>query len=243
MILADDTQRRVCIDNNWSAFTKAFRYPNCNDTILSAANTNITVVRMWNFGKSTPFEDWRRLFASQNQSIIASEGNSEHYLRRPSLFSFQPTPALQALLPQSFPNCVVHLRHPDNSRDYRRGVDPATLKVISQTLSKDCFLITNHQEWYQSLNFTQSYYYNNNDTTISRPHQMATSEDLTLWRDWYTIYKAKRVYHTESGFSESAVHASGAEAYKILGVHDSSNDTLILEADYRLGMPVPTKWP
>ena len=50
-------------------------------------------------------------------------------------------------------------------------------------------------------------------------YQFNPIKKLALWSDWYTIYKAKKVYHTESGFSESACHASGISGrrFKILG--------------------------
>mmetsp|Transcript_2886 Transcript_2886/g.6209 ORF Transcript_2886/g.6209 Transcript_2886/m.6209 type:complete len:120 (-) Transcript_2886:691-1050(-) len=50
---------------------------------------------------------------------------------------------------------------------------------------------------------------------------------LELWSDWYTIYKAEQVYHTASGFSESATHASGAIDRMILGNNNSDGSLLL----------------
>lgn len=49
------------------------------------------------------------------------------------------------------------------------------------------------------------------------------------WSDWYTIYRASKVYHTASGFSESATGMSGASSQMILGTSDG---TLQLECDF-----------
>ena len=40
---------------------------------------------------------------------------------------------------------------------------------------------------------------------------------LELWGDWYTIIRAKEVYHTASDFSQSAVHWTGTESRIIMG--------------------------
>ena len=56
----------------------------------------------------------------------------------------------------------------------------------------------------------------------SRPHRVK-------WSDWYTIYRATKVYHTASGFSESATGMSGAFSQMIMGTSEGS---LQLECDF-----------
>lgn len=48
-------------------------------------------------------------------------------------------------------------------------------------------------------------------------------QTLQLWADWWTIYKAKTVYHTHSDFSASAARWSGTTAsYEIEGLDDQN---------------------
>ena len=58
-------------------------------------------------------------------------------------------------------------------------------------------------------------------TTNTTTGTTETAEDianLQLFADWYTVLQAKRVYHTHSDFSQSAIHWNDIESYTIRGV-------------------------
>ncbi len=166
---------------------------------------------------------------------------------------YRPKAALIELLPwQDPPHTVVHLRQADSALDPRKGLDPLSLQLLGETLPRETtFLVTNRVEWYDyfakefgwihpswqevkhsalgiswgqrdgvdkppppQLQLQQQY----------TPHQQA----LQMWCDWYTILMAKRVYHTHSDFSLSAIHWMNiADAKTIQGV-DSEHHTLQL---------------
>ncbi|CAB9507480.1 expressed unknown protein [Seminavis robusta] len=66
-----------------------------------------------------------------------------------------------------------------------------------------------------------------NDRKLYGAHEtpQAQLENLQLWADWYTLLHAKRVFHTVSDFSTSAVHWMGTTAKK----DDGTIESYILE--------------
>ena len=228
--MAHDFDRIVCVE--WKAFREAFNPPHqdlCNNLHYGTKNTQ--KVLFWNFGKSMPVDKRRELFAS-NAKIISFEGNS---LRdqpiTPAIYEtvLLPTARLNATIPwREPPECVVHLRKGDSGSDKRKGLDEGTL----QTLEKEkelvgCYLISNNFQWYKRFDMNAGWGHPPWDSV--RPHQSSTSTQMELWSDWYTIYRARKVYHTGSRFSESARHASGSISQMILG---NAKGSLLLKADF-----------
>jgi hypothetical protein len=131
------------------------------------------------------------------------------------------------------PSTVVHLRQADNEQnDHRAGLDSATLAALGATLPSggEIFLVTNQVDFYGyfETNFGWSHppwtgIRHSAISTVqwtagvkqeqhpSAPRKVDTTtttnyrdQRLQLWADWWTIYKARTVYHTHSDFSASA---------------------------------------
>lgn len=193
---------------------------------------------------------------------------------------YEPTDALQLILPwkgRPPPRIVVHLRMGDSGADPRKGLDGETMECLGKSLPKDTFLVTNNVDWYDS--FSAKYGWSNPGWTgvkhsaISKtwgegalssqrqakvlPDEISSmgSEDvsfLQLYADWYTLLRAKKVYHTVSDFSSSAVHWKGMESKIIMGVakpgeiesekgYNACELELIEEAWRRDGTDLPLK--
>jgi hypothetical protein len=136
--------------------------------------------------------------------------------------------------PLAPPQTVVHLRSPDSSDqhgDQRLGLDEASLRALGDTLPKgrDTFLVTNRVAYYQQ--FADCCQWSHPpwqgivhsalgkawgtlkgantkiaNSAVQRMPVVATSQNIQLWADWYTILTARTVYHTHSDFSVSAIH-------------------------------------
>jgi hypothetical protein len=170
----------------------------------------------------------------------SSESHSKNVLVLPDLQTYyRPRPELLEILPWTKvpPSTVVHLRQPDDPNlDPRDGLDRDTLQALGQTLpsSSSTFLVTNQVSFYDYFETTFGWSHppwngvhhsakdevkwGRQDGTllslVSKQQQL-----LELWSDWWTLYRADRVYHTHSDFSLSAVHWSGKkESYIIRGV-------------------------
>ena len=123
--------------------------------------------------------------------------------------SYEPTEKLRETLPfKDHPECVVHLRKPDAANDARRGLDDETLDALGRELGI-CYLITNNVAWYKRF---EAIGWGNPHWTKVGHSAVGSKGDgvLQMWSDWYTIALAKRVVHTPSGFSESALRLSGS---------------------------------
>ncbi|CAB9531212.1 expressed unknown protein [Seminavis robusta] len=57
-------------------------------------------------------------------------------------------------------------------------------------------------------------------------------EILQLWADWYTLLKAKSVYHTFSDFSLSAVHWQGTWSRTFDGIDEETGNLILLEENW-----------
>ena len=188
---------------------------------------------------------------------------------------YQPTEALLDALPyKEFPTTVVHLRLEDGILDARPGLDDTTLNTLGRVLpsNSSTFLVTNNVGWYNF--FGEKYGWSHPPWTsvqhsalgeiqwgaqtqrhwrqqqhAGKNHDAFTSilpsPTLQMWTDWYTILKARQVYHTLSDFSLSAIrwnhiHNSGYTIRGTLSINDgesSNNSTqllpkLFLQPDY-----------
>ena len=170
---------------------------------------------------------------------------------------YRPTKALLDLLPwKDPPHTVVHLRHGDNADDNRAGLDNTTLLALGNSLPSDTFLVTNWVEWFEF--FKKNYGWRNANWISVRhsalpglkwssrhsetEHQKVNptlrerqraEQSLQMWSDWYTMIMAKKVLHTHSDFSLSAIHWMGTESKTIRGVL-SNNSLLLVDECWRL---------
>ena len=168
---------------------------------------------------------------------------------------------------QHIPSTVVHLRMEDGRSDPRQGLDPLSLDTLGALLSKDAssstdrpYLVTNHVAWFDF--FGTKYGFDHPEYEIvthsatrakwgdrkesrkgfgqyPETKQAKELQILQLWRDWLALLLAKKVYHTHSDFSLSAIHWMGSDepdqqgditwSRTIMGV--SSNKELILERE------------
>lgn len=136
--------------------------------------------------------------------------------------------------PESPPTTVVHLREPDGSSDYRKGLDPESLKALGEALPSDTYLVTNRVEWYDYFEsnfhwqhpgwnsvehsaFGQSWGWRNNP---KRSPNKTISQTLQMWADWYVMLTAEKVYHTHSDFSVSAIHWMNLDSLSLQGMEN-----------------------
>ena len=171
---------------------------------------------------------------------------------------YRPTAALQetwtrAVWPAATATApVVHLRAPDDDKDHRRGLDLATCRALGEhlrshhypnrTTTTTPFLVTNQVDYYTW--FQEHYGWAHPSWTGVRhsalPNVQWTKSSKTnnrsegilqLWTDWWTLYRAKVIYHTHSDFSRSAARWSQCqESYTIGGIEGRSG-TLLLTKD------------
>lgn len=130
--------------------------------------------------------------------------------------------------PSQPPQTVVHLRLADGSQDPRAGLDEATFQALGALLPRNTtWLVTNHVPWFDY--FAQHYGWQHpqwHKVTHSagldtqnwgeRRHRKSShhklsndgtkQQELQVWMDWFTVLRAKTVYHTHSDFSISAIH-------------------------------------
>ena len=182
---------------------------------------------------------------------------------------YEPTTALLDALPYTeFPATVVHLRLEDGILDARPGLEDTTLNTLGRVLpsNSSTFLVTNNVGWYNF--FGEQYGWSHPPWTSvqhsalgqiqwgaqtqqqwrqqqldANSHNFTSilpSQILQMWSDWYTILKARQVYHTLSDFSLSAirwnhVHNSGYTIRGTLPIDDGksyNNSTQLLPELY-----------
>jgi hypothetical protein len=130
------------------------------------------------------------------------------------------------------PQVVVHLRAADTWSDKRRGLDDNTLVKLGEALPVNTFLVTNKVAWYQF--FSERFGWTNPGWGVVRhsaiknivwganpKEDKKVPQNLQLWSDWYTILKAKKVWHTHSDFSLSAIHWMNIDSKTIQGVDEN----------------------
>lgn len=156
-------------------------------------------------------------------------GDYLHRYYRPTRALLQIVPWAEEMQP---PRTVVHLRQADGELDTRLGLDDATLKALGEVLpsslrQKDpVFLVSNRVDWYfffgehygwlhppwaQVKHSALHIAWGNPRRADADSSSLSSSvssnkdeQDLQLWADWYTLARAKNIYHTHSDFSKSA---------------------------------------
>lgn len=191
---------------------------------------------IWNFISSRVDECKMKGILSKEENIVVGySGNTypgwrsdippnffhQHYRAKSELLNMLPYTNDKA------PSVVVHLRSPDNSGDKNRGLDEESLKTLGNLLpGNETYLVTNRPDWYHRFHDCCGWSYDTNwvdkpiehvalelswrpDGTRSKEKghtTSASSQNLKLWSDWYTILNAKTIYHSPSDFSRSAIH-------------------------------------
>jgi hypothetical protein len=141
---------------------------------------------------------------------------------------YRPRQQLLDAMPWTIPpETVVHLRAPDPIGDRRQGLDDMTLRILGESLPHETFLVTNLVDWYDLFEKKYGWAHpeweeishsavaitwgSRNVTNHSNRKNLSglsieDQKSLSMFCDWYTISQAKRVVHTHSDFSLSAIH-------------------------------------
>lgn len=208
-------ESKRCLIVQWPSFAHTF---SSERRCFHDLNGTGARVDYWNFGYSDSAAHFRSVIESSVDDVRMS-GNEYPNFTWPlvpngtfhELFEPRFTDAIETV------DILFHVRVGDSSRDRRAG-DKQWIKL--QDLFPNATLIINSERLYK-------------DTTWRRPthhkqevsfHKLASTIDSSTWFDWYMILKAKRVIHSPSSFSESAVRWSGA-------AHSRLADESILEHD------------
>jgi hypothetical protein len=261
-LLGEEFGRTVCVSPDFDDFLLAFQpldrrvKTHCARLFKmleeSGDENHVQEVKLVNFMPDPNECKLKDILASEDM-VVQMVGNTypkwchvpENYFDR----FYLPTEYLLRILPyDDYPHTVVHLRAPDGRGDTTRlGLDSNSLSQLGNRLPSDTFLVTNNVEWYTL--FENKYGWNHAKWSRVRHTALGISwggnaqdetidprtESLQLWSDWYTILKAKMVYHTVSDFSASAVHWMNSPSKIIHGLDDDGMLNLIDESWRREG--------
>jgi hypothetical protein len=202
--------------------------------------------------------------ANSTIKVIEYQGNT--YPRWPhvkdSNFFFRHYRARQALLDilpydyrhQSPPSTVVHLRAPDvYGNDHRQGLDEDSLLALGAELPRGnaTFLVTNNVKWFKHFEENYGWSHSNWSSVVHSSFNISweagvvtylpppTDQNLQLWADWYILLRAKKVYHTNSDFSNSAVHWMSIDAFVIEGFNTTSRRLMVQREAWLLSGEMP----
>ena len=221
-LLAEEFGRILCVSTEYTDFLMAFQPINAAvvrscagfPTVEPEVNVSLELLNFFRAPNECKLVD----ILNSSIPVLYFTGNT--YPRWPAVpknFFFKyyrPTQALLSTLPWGTepPHTVVHLRKGDDKNDERKGLDDETLDALGEMLPSDTFLITNEVQWFKR--FEKKYSWRNSGwQTVHHSATIADSIEvdvirntLQLWSDWYTVLNAKRVLHTHSDFSISAIH-------------------------------------
>jgi hypothetical protein len=224
----------------------------CSQILKTTSMYHRDAVSCWNFGTGCEKSCWHsggqcEIVLGSTAEIVWFDGNEYPEDIFPALsgglFStlYTPTSALKQKLvwkTQTPPKTVVHLREGDDASDVRKGLDASTLRELYEHLPSDTFIITNSFRIHQHYKTTSWDSYE----LDTRQKHTAVSNDVSIsmiaWRDWYTIFIAESVYHTQSAFSESALRCSGSKSKRITGKFDSGGNMVMEDETWHQKIPV-----
>lgn len=254
-LLGMEFNRVVCVAPNYTSFLQAFEpvlpqaIQECHTLKL---NPKPDLIPLINY-HSAPDECVLTTELSSDNQIVYIVGNTypgwrevpDNYFTR----FYKPTPTLKSILPWSEPpSTVVHLRKGDRPTDPREGLDTKTLKALGKALPSDTFLVANNVNWFDFFSEKYGWRHPNwravrhsafrsfmgwgNRGELTKEDESAEAQDLQMWSDWYSILCAKKVWHTHSDFSLSAIHWMNVESKTITGV-DESGDLQLIDESWR----------
>lgn len=265
-LLGDEFDRVVCVTPTYKSFHDTFQpvLPQAvQDCPTLQLNPKPKLLSLINY-HSDPDECVLKDELSSDKKIVYIVGNTyprwrevpDNYFTR----FYKPRPSLQSMLPWSEPpSTVVHLRKGDRENtDPRAGLDTKTLKALGEALPSDTFLVANNVNWFDF--FDEKYGWRHPEWRavqhsafrsfmswgsrgeLTEKDYSPKLQDLQMWSDWYTILSAKKVWHTHSDFSLSAIHWMNIESKTITGVdHESGELKLIDESWRRESLSLPLK--
>uniref|UniRef100_A0A7S1YT38 Uncharacterized protein n=1 Tax=Trieres chinensis TaxID=1514140 RepID=A0A7S1YT38_TRICV len=247
-LLALEYGRVVCVSKGWHDFWYAFRQRDYTKECkaLQSGRKKYPEVRLWNYESSGVSECELHDRLGSNESVLEFNGNTYPKWRKvpPDFFDqyYEATDDLLSKIPESvgLPDVVVHLRKGDNNGDHRKGLDVKSLEALGNTLPPSSHLVTNNVQWYEYFGEKfgwSNYGWHEVVHSIKRNHHSDDRKNqiLELWVDWYSILRAKEVYHTASDFSQSAIHWMNINSKIIMGVTGEGKLSLIDEAWRRDG--------
>lgn len=253
-LLGEEFNRIVCVTPTYKPFHVAFEsvHPqaiqDCPSLKLQRKPKLISLIN-YNYG---PDECKLKEELSSEKQIVYIVGNS--YPRWPTVpdnyftHFFKPTATLKNALPWTKPpSTVVHLRKADrDASDPRLGLDTKTLQALGKALPSNTFLVTNNVNWFDYFSgkfqwthpnwravrhnaFKSFLWGQRGKDDLSDKDRSDQAQDLQMWSDWYSILCAKRVWHTHSDFSLSAIHWMNVESKTIMGVDEAGELKLLDE--------------
>ncbi len=267
-MLASEFNRTVCLD--YPSFQKAFAYLSLSQHQLCQTIQQTHPPQERNTLKRNNYDtsgfssecSLKERLQSNEESVLYFTGNTYPRWPNPVQYDdsdnfhhfYHPTADLLQYLPWTeAPHTVVHLRQADGDLDARPGLDHDTLLVLGQALSNGVFLVTNRVAWYD---FFQQFGWSHPPWShvqhsglhlvwgnMGSPSRW-NDQDLQLWADWYTLLRAKTIYHTPSDFSKSAARWNrDSISWTILGTRNVSDNESKLDlqldfADDRGVMPL-----
>jgi hypothetical protein len=229
--------RRVCV--HWTDFNAAFRRKKEDESCKLPAS--MAEVHSWNFGESSTYAQMNETIGGDKMDVLFN-GNDWPERQWPvkEMDSFltkhyKPSEELAKILPEGCrkdleaDTCgydkVLHLRMGDEYKD-RRGIFscPNAYDILNKAFQmKEYVVLTDKKEVTRGLGLQQH---------VPAFH----SEGLDTWADWVKVLTArKRVFHTPSSFSESALRVNprkdSLEAGRIMDKCDKSGVRVLLNTE------------
>jgi len=266
-LFGEEFNRIVCVEKSYIEFHTAFEpvHPWAAEKCPDLPDRRQKDIQIINYQPPPP-ECWLKEYLASDKRIIYYVGNT--YPRWPVIpdnfffTHYRARPELLKILPfDKPPETVVHLRAPDSHYDERKGLDTDALKALGRELPHDTYLVTNRIAWYDEFekefgwrhpNWDEVahsafrwqswgqkedkdvFYATRRNTTMDRETQ-----NLQMWADWYTILSAKRVYHTHSDFSISAIHWQNIESKTLMGYNNETKKLELVDESWRVDGETP----
>lgn len=251
-LLGEEFNRVVCVTPTYEPFHMAFEpvHPQeVQDCPTLKLNPKPKLLTLINYN-AAPDECKLKQELSSDKQIIYIVGNTyPRYRSVPDKYFsqfYKPTITLKNMLPwKEPPTTVVHLRKADREAvDGRAGLDTKTLTALGEALPSDTFLVTNNVNWFDY--FADKFQWSHPNwrgvqhsafrnflwgqrAELTEKDRSEQAQHLQMFSDWYSILCAKRVWHTHSDFSLSAIHWMNIESKTIMGVDENGTLKLVDE--------------
>jgi len=260
-LLGDEFGRIVCVSPEFASFHAAFEpqqsaaTDDCPTILLHSVPTKENSIRLVNY-ETAPNECALQEILRAGPNVLFLVANT--YPRWPKIppnffFRFyRPKPTLLEILPYNAdeqpPEVVVHLRQPDGSADGRKGLDDVSLDAlghmlvpVSNNATRTVYLVTNRVGWYDR--FEKRFGWKHpawkvvvHSAALRKTNDLYDPNEqfMQLWADWYALLTAKKVYHTHSDFSISAVHWQNIDSKTLLDYDQMSGKLEMADESWRI---------